>query len=255
MSKKALIDFEGKVVLVSGATSGIGKAIAMMLGEHGARLILVGRNAEQLEEVSGALGSVEHWNVILDLARSEDITPAVMKAFKDSGPIYGLCHAAGITQTLPLYSSKPEQIRSILDVNFMAGIELARVLTRRDVMEPDGGSILYISSIYGVVGKPGVVAYSASKGAIEGAARSMAVELSKRNIRVNLLSPGFVWTDMTRQAFSKLPPENLKEVEAYHLLRTGTVEDVGRAAAFLLAPQSSWITGINLVIDGGYTAH
>jgi len=249
----SFVDFEGKVVLVSGASSGIGKAIATMLGRHGARLILVGRDMEKLRGTSKNLPDVDNRILKLDLAKAEDIVPAVVKVSREFGQIYGLCHAAGVAETLPLRSTKTEQIQAILDVNLLAGIELARAVTGRGIMESEGGSILFISSIYALVGKPGVVGYSASKGAMAAAARSMAVELAKRNIRVNVLSPGLVWTDMTQDALSILPEENVKQIEADHLLRTGTPEDVARAAVFLLAPQNSWITGTNLIIDGGYT--
>ena len=254
MVTEPLVDFQEKVVLVSGASSGIGRAIAVMLGSQGARLILVGRNLDKLRRTSETLKGVDYRMVKLDLSKTEDIMPAVTEVSSEFGSIYGLCHAAGVVGTLPLRSSKTDHIRAILDVNLLAGVELARVVTRRGVMEPDGGSILFISSIYGIVGKPGVVGYSASKGAIAAAARSMAVELAKRNIRVNVLSPGLVWTEMTQEALSILSEENVKQIEADHLLRTGTPDDVARAAVFLLAPQNSWITGTDLVIDGGYTA-
>ena len=253
MLTQPLVDFGRRVVLVSGASSGIGSAIAAMLGEQGARLILVGRDMEKMQRTAENLKGVEYRAVRLDLARTEDIMPAVMDVAGEFGPIYGLCHAAGVVGTYPLRASKQDQIRAILDVNLVAGIELARVVTLKGVMDSEGGSILFLSSIYGIVGKPGVIGYSASKGGIAAAARSMAVELAQRNIRVNILSPGLVRTDMTRQALSKISEENVKKIEDDHLLGTGTPQDVARAAVFLMAPQSSWITGADLVVDGGYT--
>ena len=254
MPADPLADFGDKVVLVSGASSGIGSAIAVMLARHGARLILVGRDMEKLRGTSEQLGGVEHRNVRLDLAKTEDIMPTVINVSKELGPIYGLCHAAGLAGTLPLRASNPDHIRWMLEVNLIAGIELARAVTSRGVRDPEGGSIVFLSSVYGIVGKPGVIGYSASKGAIAAAARSMAVELAASNIRVNVLSPGLVWTDMTRKALSTLSHENVKKIEDDHPLRTGTPEDVARAAVFLMAPQNSWMTGADLVIDGGYTA-
>jgi len=253
MSKDPLVDFQGKVVAVSGASSGIGQAIANALGRHGAKLILIGRNGDRLEETSKQLGSAKNWLVQVDLANHEEIAPAILKIVKKSGPVYGLCHSAGIVEMLPLGSSKSELLRPMIDVNLLAGIELARVICRREVMEPGGGSILFLSSIYGIVGKPGEIGYSATKGAITAAARSMAAELAKRKIRVNTMSPGLVRTEMTRKALSALSAQQVKDIEKGHLLGTGTPEDVARVAVFLLAPQSSWITGADFVIDGGYT--
>ena len=113
---------------------------------------------------------------------------------------------------------------------------------------------MFISSIYAIVGKPGQIGYSAVKGAVTSAARAMAVELAKRKIRVNVLSPGLVHTEMTRKVMAVLTEQQVKEIEDGHLLGTGTPDDVARAAIFLLAPQSTWITGTDFVIDGGYTA-
>ena len=121
-------------------------------------------------------------------------------------------------------------------------------------MDQDGGTILFMSSIYSRVGMPGQIGYAGSKGAVVAASRAMAIELARRNIRVNTLSPGFVRTPMTDEALAKLSDSQVKKIEDAHPLGTGSPEDVARAAVFLLAPQNRWITGIDLVIDGGYTA-
>jgi NAD(P)-dependent dehydrogenase (short-subunit alcohol dehydrogenase family) len=149
---------------------------------------------------------------------------------------------------------KPEGLRTMLEVNLTAGIEMARAVTRRDVMTEEGGSILFISSIYGRVGMPAEIGYSATKGAVTAAARSMAIELARRKVRVNTLSPGFIHTPMTDQALSVLSDEQKRVLQESYPLGPGTPEEVARAAVFLLAPQNSWITGTDLVVDGGYTA-
>ena len=102
MQKDPLVDFQGKVVAVSGASSGIGQAVAVALGRHGASLILIGRDADRLEKTSKHLGSVKNWVVRVDLANHEEIAPAILEVVKKSGPVYGLCHAAGIVEMLPL---------------------------------------------------------------------------------------------------------------------------------------------------------
>lgn len=118
----------------------------------------------------------------------------------------------------------------------------------------DGGAMLLIASIYGHVGQPGQISYSASKGALLAASRAMAVELARRKIRVNTLSPGLVHTPLSDGALSQLSEEQVHRLEEAFPLGTGKPEDVARAAVFLLAPQSAWITGTDIVIDGGYTA-
>ena len=142
----------------------------------------------------------------------------------------------------------------MMDVHLLAGIELARAACRRDVMEEQGGALLFVSSIYGLVGVSGQIGYSASKGAVAAAVRSMAVELARRNIRVNALSPGLVKTPMTDEALAKLSDVQVRKIMDAHPLGIGTPEDVAKAATFLLAPENRWITGIDLVVDGGYTA-
>ena len=254
MKIKPFLDFEGKKVVVTGASSGIGRAISIALSLHGADLILIGRDRERLEATVASLSTGAHNIINLDLSNHSEIVPAMREAAMNKGRMYGLCHCAGIVETRPLSSYKVEGLSAMLDVNLIAGIELAKAVSRRDVMEPEGGSILLMSSIYGRVGMPGQIGYAGSKGAVVAAARAMAIELARRNIRVNTLSPGFVKTPMTEKAMAKLSEQQVKNIEDAHPLGTGTPEDVARAAAFLLAPQNRWITGIDLVIDGGYTA-
>lgn len=254
MATEPFIDFQGRQVLVTGASSGIGRAIAIELGRRNAKLILVGRNQEALAQVSGQIGPEQSHVLPLDLADPAAILPAVQGVVAKQGGIYGLCHAAGVPETRPISAIKLEGLRAVMDVNLAAGIELARAVCRRDIMGDEGGAVLFIASIYARVGMAGQISYSASKGAVTAAARAMAVELARRKIRVNCLSPGLVHTAMTQASFGNLASSHLKEIEAAHPLGPGTPEDVARAAAFLLAPQNAWITGIDLVIDGGYTA-
>ena len=246
---------EGRRVLVTGASSGLGRAISIELSRHGAVLILVGRNRPALEETQAALAaSPDHDILELDLRDQKQIYPRTREAVERQGPIYGFCHSAGVVDTRPLQATSRESIQAILDVNLLAGLEMARVISRRDVLEAEGGSLLFISSIYALIGMPGETAYSASKGAVLAAVRALAVELARRRIRVNALSPGFVRTAMTERALSKLSGEQAQAIIEAHPLGMGTPEDVARAAAFLLAPVNGWITGTNLVIDGGFTA-
>ena len=121
-------------------------------------------------------------------------------------------------------------------------------------MLPEGGSLLFISSVYGRVGVAGQIGYAATKGAIAAAVRALAIELARRNIRVNSLSPGLVMTPMTEAAFSVLSSEQIERIRAAHPLGIGQPEDVARAAAFMLSPAARWITGADVPVDGGYTA-
>jgi NAD(P)-dependent dehydrogenase (short-subunit alcohol dehydrogenase family) len=254
VSSSPFVDFSGKCLLVSGASSGIGQAIALELGRRGASLLLTGRNQNALDETAAKLGAALAEVVPMDLLDTHTIVPQVRALAKSHGPIYGLAHCAGVVETRPLSALSLDHLRHMLDVNLTAALELTRAVCRRDVLAAEGGSVLFISSIYGWVGMAGQIGYSASKGALLAAARSLAVELARRNVRVNTLSPGLVRTPMTQKALSLLSPEQKQALENAHPLGPGSPEDVARAAAFLLAPQNGWITGTDLVIDGGYTA-
>jgi NAD(P)-dependent dehydrogenase (short-subunit alcohol dehydrogenase family) len=232
----------------------MGRSIAMELSRHDARVILLGRDEKRLAEATASLKGGGHLWLSLDLVNHESIAPAIQKLRSEAGPIYGLCHAAGVVETRPLSANRAEVLRAVLDVNVVGGLELARVVCRRDVLEPDGGSILFVSSVYGRVGMPSQISYSASKSALYGAVRSMAVELARRKIRVNSISPGLVWTEMTRKAMASLTPEQVKNIEGKHPLGAGAPEDVATAAVFLLSPVARWITGTDLAIDGGFSA-
>ena len=248
------IDFQGKWVLVTGASSGIGRAMAVELSRWGAALILVGRDADRLNETADLLNPCPNHLLSFDLADYSRIDPVFKELAHRIGRIYGFCHCAGTVETRPLSSSTRKGLQAMMDINLFAGLELARVVCRRDIMEDEGGSLLFISSIYARVGMAGQVGYSASKGAVSAAARAMAVELARRRIRVNTLLPGLVKSAMTDGAFSRLSRNQVKTLEDSYPLGPGTPEEVARAGVFLLAPQNTWITGSEIIMDGGYTA-
>jgi len=250
----SFLEFDGKCVLVTGASSGIGRAIAVELSRHGARVILSGRDEGRLAETSRQLTADGHQILPLDLVDHSRILPAIIELRDKIGRIYGLCHSAGVVETRPLSSNKVEVVQSMLAIHLLAGLELARAICRRDVIQEEGGSLLFISSVYGRVGMPGQTGYCASKGAISAAVRALAVELARRKIRVNSISPGLVKTEMTQKALALLSKEQVEDLEQNHPLGVGTPEDVAKAAVFLLAPGNPWITGADLMVDGGFTA-
>ncbi|HLZ32808.1 MAG TPA: SDR family NAD(P)-dependent oxidoreductase, partial [Nitrospira sp.] len=175
MSDESGKTFQGKTIVVSGASSGIGRAVAIHLGRQGAGLVIIGRDRERLEDTARRASASTCRILELDLSRQADIMPAIKDAAAAVGRLYGLCHAAGTVETLPLSATGPEKLQAMMQVNYLAGMELARAVSRRDILNEDGGSILFISAIYGLIGKPGQIAYSGSKGALTAAARAMAI--------------------------------------------------------------------------------
>jgi len=246
------IDFENKWVVVSGASSGIGRGIARALAACNANLVLLGRNEKTLAETAENIPSENVKLLVVDLSNSDTILPQMKKVTGETGAIYGFCHCAGIVDTRPIGVTTPDSILKQLNINLIAGTEIVRALSKRGAMaEP--GSIVFISSVYAHVGGACETAYCATKGAVSAAVRAMAVELSAKNIRVNSVSPGFVHTAMTDKQ-SKLTEEQLEAIVKKHPLGAGTAEDVARAVIFLLYHKNKWITGTDMIVDGGYTS-
>ena len=246
--------FGDRWVVVSGASSGIGRATAVEVVRQGGRAVLLGRRREALDKTAALAGPADRTEVVeIDLAALDGIVPAVTGLAKRLGPLYGLFHAAGASKLSPLATTTPERLRTLMDLNLLAGLELTRALTRRDVLAPAGGSVVFVASVAAHVGAAGQTGYSATKGAVVAAVRSMAVELAPRKTRVNCLSPGVVESEMTSATAAQLGAEQWQRIVDRHPLGIGAPEDVARAAVFLLHPANRWITGVDWAVDGGYT--
>lgn len=248
------MELENRTILVTGASSGIGRETAILLSQLGARLILVGRRPEQLEKTISLLDGASHQVHVFDLLNVDDI-PHWMKGIASaSGPLNGLVHSAGMQFTKPLRITTGENLEELMRINVTAAFSLARAFRQKGVYIT-GSSIIYLSSVMGVVGQAGQAAYSASKGALVALTKSLSLELSREGIRVNCVAPAVVRTEMLEKMLQSLTPEQVAQIQAMHPLGIGTPRDVANAIAFLLADTGRWITGSTLVVDGGYTAH
>lgn len=242
----AAFSLHGKTILVTGASSGIGRQIALSCALVGAQIIASGRDSQRLNTTLEALPNTGHRPLILDLC--DDV--AVKAAVATLGKIDGIVHAAGIAFLAPLRLATRTHIESQLASNLVAPMLLTQQLLLKNSIH-QGGSIVFISSISAHIGVHGVSSYSASKGAVEAMARCLSMEVAKKGVRVNCLAPGFVQTPMFNAALSTTG--GLDETISKYPLGLGTPEDVANATIFFLSPASRWITGTTLVLDGGHT--
>jgi NAD(P)-dependent dehydrogenase (short-subunit alcohol dehydrogenase family) len=250
-----MMDLAGKYVLVTGASSGIGRQCAIRCSQLGARLALFGRDQVRLEETRAACANPDQHSITsLDLCQLDAIAPSVQNLVEHSGPFDGLIYASGISTTLPLSSLKANHFDHYMTTNVTAAFLLAGVVTKRACFHDDGGSVVLVSSVMGIVGEKGKVLYSSTKGALISGARSLALELAARKIRVNTVSPGVVVTPLSDRAVYSQTEEQKRYVESLHPLGLGLPDDVAHACAFLLSDSARWVTGSNLVVDGGYSA-
>lgn len=236
----------GKTILVTGASSGIGRQIALSCAEAGAALIISGRDEARLNSVLSSLQGEAHRAITADLSTDAGIESLGATA----GKIDGVVHSAGISQLAPMRMISRAHVQDQLNTNVIAPMLLTRQLLARNSIR-EHGSILFISSISAHIGVHGVAAYSASKAALEGMTRSLSMEVARKKLRVNCLAPGLVETPMFAAAQSTTG--GLEETVAKYPLGIGKPEDVANAAIFFLSQASRWITGTTLVLDGGHT--
>lgn len=240
----------GKRILVTGASSGIGRATAIECSRMGANVILTARNEERLNETLQQMDNIQlHQIIVADLSNMDDI-----KSLVDfiENPLDGIVQCAGFTVPKPFQFINQKDIDSIMAVNFRAPAILSQMLLKKKKFNK-GASIVFISSISGVwVSYVGSSLYSASKGAINGLVKGMAIELAAKLIRVNCVNPGMVETNILEKGI--ISDEQLhNDMQLYPLKRHGRPEEVAYAVIYLLSDASSWVTGTNLLIDGGYT--
>ena len=246
-------DFGGKTVIVIGASSGIGRKTAIMLSSLGARLILVSRRKEKLEEVLASLEGSGHMVYPMDVANIDSIETGYKDIIEKTGPVDGLVYAAGISRDTPVMQCKPDVLKDVFDVNYFGFVECVRQASRKGRYNP-GFRIVAVSSISSLSGYKARLAYCSSKAAMNSAVKCMALELSSKGICVNAVAPAVTRTEM----FEKLIEENGEEAVTANLLSRQYLgiaepEDIANAIIYLLSSEARFITGITLPVDGGAT--
>jgi NAD(P)-dependent dehydrogenase (short-subunit alcohol dehydrogenase family) len=244
----------GRHILVTGASSGIGKATALLLSELGARVIVTGRDEARLERTFSMLSEGRHSMSVFDLSATASISEWLSNLVAQQGRIDGIAHVAGVQIMRPLKIMTDEVLNTTMLTNVNTSMSLAQAF-RLKTVNAEGGSLVFLSSVMGLVGHAGQAAYSASKAALIGMSRSLALELVRDKIRVNCVAPGLVNTEMASRLLDNLTDLQRNEVEKMHPMGLGKPEQIASVIAFLLSDASSWITGTTLAVDGGYTCH
>jgi len=250
-----MFNLENKIIVVTGASSGIGQQCSVSCSKLGASLVLFGRNDKKMKDTISKLEGSRHLFFLQDIKDMDKFETAINLAIKELGAIDGFIHSAGIQNTFPLRLHTKEIFENQFDVNVVAGFEACRIITKKKYFNISGGSLVFISSIRGLYGAANQIGYSASKGAVIAGARSMAIELANRNIRVNTVSPGMVEdTEMTKSIISKLSADWSEKNKSEYPLGWVNSCDVANTCIFLLSDGSKKITGTNIIVDGGFSA-
>lgn len=245
---------DNKLIVITGASSGIGAQCAIDCSKMGAKVMLIARNEERLKKTLQQCDTPDrHAYFCADLSNLTEISPIVEQIVREHGKIDGFIHAAGMEKTLPLQLLDTASYEEVYRTNSLSAFEFIRLFSKKKNFN-NGGHIVLIASISGVIGRGCVAAYSASKGAMISAVRSMAVEFAQREICINCVSPGTILTPMMEEYLATLTPEEREKRTSGFLLGLGQVTDISNACIYLASNASRWVTGQNIVVDGGYSA-
>lgn len=239
--------------IISGGSTGIGLATAQRLAIEGARVAVLARDAARLNAAVAGLAGSGHLALACDVTNEEAVAVALKTVKETWGAVHGGVMCAGAHSVRPLAVAKAANFEEMFRLNVLSAVNVLRPLSR---MLPTGsGSLVVVSSVAGLRGAPGASAYATAKGALLTLVRSLAHELAPRGTRINAIVPGVVATAMTEQFLGTLPPAQKEAVVKSHPLGLGRPDDVAAAIAFLLSADARWITGSELVIDGGLSTH
>ncbi len=244
-------DLSGQIAIVTGASQGLGRAIALTLGKHGAYVVCVARNAEKLQETTagvermGGRGEARP----CDVTQREGVDELVDAVHESQGKIDILVNNAGVTRDTLLPRMSDEEWDQVIDTNLRGAFLFSRAVSRY-MMRARYGRIINMASVSGLIGNPGQTNYSASKAGLIGMTRSLSRELAGRKVTINAVAPGFIESDMTRKLGPTVMDEVKKRIPAK---RVGQPADVAACVLFLTSSAAAYITGQVLVVDGGMT--
>lgn len=246
---------QNKNILITGASSGIGKECAFRCYEEGAKVHLLGRNERSLKEIYAQLNDNNNSISILDLQDFERYQNIIESIVTKHGKIDGFIHSAGYQITLPISAMNYQMYLDIFSVNTISAFEFIRLLSKKNYGNLSCMSIVLIASVMSIIANPALTAYCASKAALVGGAKALALELANKGIRINCISPGTLAdTAMTENLKQQISEEEFHRIEQEYPMGLGSAKDISSLCLFLLSDESKWITGQNIIIDGGYSS-
>jgi len=244
------MNLEGKKFLITGASSGMGRATAIYLSTLGANLVITGRNFAELEFTRDQLEGKEHFIIPADLTEPDVPHKLITDGIKADGKKFsGMIHFAGGGKAVPLRMLVPKIVEDTMQINYFVFIQLVREISSKYAMKT--GSIIGVSSYAAMEGEAGLTAYCGAKAAMDASVRAIACELASKNIRINTIRPGIINTSGTAKYLSSMDQKQTEELIRKQRLGLGEPDDVAALCAFLLSDCGKFITGRNMYIDGG----
>jgi NAD(P)-dependent dehydrogenase (short-subunit alcohol dehydrogenase family) len=248
------LDFSNKRVLITGASTGIGRACALLLSQLGAQLVLNGRNEMALQETLSLLSGSGHITAPFDMINTDELCDWVKSLTKDHGYLDCFVHCAGVQITKPIRLFNQAFFDETMHVNLASAMAIAQGFRmKRDRSKQ--GSIVFVASIAGLIGQTGNTVYGASKAGLMSLTRGLSMEFLRDNIRVNCVAPALVDTDMATRTQKSITDAQYQHMLNQHPMGVGEPSDVANAVAFLLSDAAKWINSVTLPVEGGYLAN
>jgi NAD(P)-dependent dehydrogenase (short-subunit alcohol dehydrogenase family) len=249
------MDLTGRHIVVTGASSGLGRQTCITLSQLGAKVSLIARNESKLKETISLMEGTGHFVCPFDITQIDGLEELIKTVANDNGRINGFVHAAGVGTSKPLSMTRKEFLQDMMALHVYSFVEMVRVIAKKK-MSDEGTSIVAVSSATTLSADKGKVAYVAAKGALDRLVRPMAIELGEsRKFRVNTVNPGWIKTGMFYSFIEEQGQERMDDILKPCFLGASEPVDVANTIAFLLSDASKMITGQNIVIDGGWTIH
>jgi NAD(P)-dependent dehydrogenase (short-subunit alcohol dehydrogenase family) len=248
------LDFSNKRVLITGASTGIGRACALLLSQLGAKLVLNGRNETALQETLSLLSGSGHITAPFDMFNTDELCDWVKSLTKNHGYLDCFVHCAGVQITKPIRLFNQAFFDETMHVNLASAMAIAQGF-RMKRNRSKQGSIVFVSSIAGLIGQTGNTVYGASKAGLMSLTRGLSMEFLRDNIRVNCVAPALVATDMATRTQQSMTDDQYQHMLNQHPMGVGEPSDVANAVAFLLSDAAKWINSVTLPVEGGYLAN